>query len=1288
MKGGTILSQFKKEHVQDIYYLSPMQEGMLFHTLLHPGQGFYIEQISMQVKGSFQKNVLEKSMNVIIGRYDIFRTVFVHEKMKRPVQVVLKERSFQAEEIDLSGLSEAEQNERIEDYKRKDKEKGFNLSKDIPMRTAVFKKGQDRYEWVWSYHHILLDGWCFGIVVQELFEVYQALRENKPYSLGPVKPYKEYIKWLESQDKQKSLAYWEHHLAGFEGQTTFSEQRKKPEQAGNQPEELLFTLPKEDTEAFTQLAKAHHTTLSTALQAVWSVLLSRYQRSRDLIFGTVVSGRPADIQGVEHMVGLFINVVPKRVTFGAQTTFTKLVADLQKQALEAEPHQYVPLYDIQSHIAAPNLIDHIIVFENYPLQEANKQQEEKNLGFTMDDISVFEKSNYDLNLLASPGEEMLLKLAYNRNIFEPSFILQLKEQLLTAIREIIRNPEQPLADICVVSTKEKERLLHEFNGQVQQKPTGLTIPQWFEQYAEALPEQPAVSAAGRTLTYRELNEQANKVAHLLRKKNVGRGEPVALLFRRSPEMVIALLAVLKAGGAYLPIDPEYPEARIQYMLEDSGAVCMLTQEELAGQAASLSFHKNTILIDDPAVSAESGRNLEIAAEPDDLAYIMYTSGTTGKPKGNLTTHANITRVVKETNYISLSEKDTLLSLSNYAFDGFTFDVYGALLNGAKLVVADQATILHIGKLTETIQKENITVMFVTTALFNLLVDAGTEWMKGIRKVLFGGERSSVSHVKKAFAAMGPDRIIHVYGPTETTVFATFYPVNRMEDSAVSIPIGKPINETNAYILTENNRLQPIGAVGELCLSGTGVSRGYLNRPELTAEKFAPHPFNSGETMYRTGDLARWLPDGNIDFIGRIDDQVKIRGHRIELGEIEEELLRCQGVKEAVVTAMKGGNGDAALTAYVVPVQGAEISNEEVRRQLARKLPAYMVPAAYITLEELPLTANGKVNRRLLPEADGRPNSTGHRAPRNATEEKLAVIWSEVLGRQQIGIDENFFEIGGHSLKAMAVTSRMLKDLAIDVPVNVLFEMPTIEGLAAYIDQGGHADDVKKTVFNQESTRHLFAFPPVLGYGIMYSKLAAQMPEYKIHAFDFIESDNRAVRYAEAISGLQPEGPLTLIGYSAGCGLAFEVAQALEKNGRKVEKLLMIDSYMKNDVSDLEGRSIETDTAALMEANKDNEYMKIKAVANGIAKKMTAYYSYFVNLVHQGTVSSEIILIKSEQAKPLPAWLSSWEEGTESSYDEYQGVGRHDEMLADGFVKTNADLIRQILGERAAVIGGA
>ncbi|QHZ48658.1 non-ribosomal peptide synthetase [Bacillus sp. NSP9.1] len=1281
------MSQFKKEHVQDIYYLSPMQEGMLFHTLLHPGQGFYIEQISMQVKGSFQKEILEKSMNVIIDRYDIFRSVFVHEKMKRPVQVVLKQRTFAVQEIDLSGLSEKEQNEKIEEYKQKDKEKGFQLAKDIPMRTAIFKKGTDHYEWVWSYHHILLDGWCFGVVVQELFKVYNALRDNKPYSLPPVKPYKEYIKWLEQQDKQTSLAYWQTYLDGFEGQTTFREQRNKTEQPVSQPEELLFTLPKEDTEAFTRLAKAHNTTLSTALQAVWSVLLSRYQRSRDLIFGTVVSGRPAEINGVEHMVGLFINVVPKRVTFGGQTTFTELITDLQKQSLESEPHQYVPLYDIQSHIGAPDLIDHIIVFENYPLQEANKQQEEKNLGFTMGDVSVFEKSNYDLNLLASPGEEMLLKLAYNRNVYDSAFAVRLKEQLLTAIREIVSNPHQPLDDINVVPEEEKTRLLSELNPPADEEKARLTLPQWFEHYAEAIPEHPAVSAAGRTLTYAELNEQANRLARLLRKKNISRDKAVALFFRRSPEMVIAILAVLKAGGAYLPIDPEYPRERIQYMLEDSGAVCLLTQEELQDQAAQLSFTGETIAIDGPAASAESGDNLELDGRPETLAYIMYTSGTTGKPKGNLTTHANIARVVKETNYIDITQHDTVLSLSNYAFDGFTFDLYGALLNGGKLVIADQKTILHIKKLSETIQNENITVMFATTALFNLLVDEGTDWMKGLRKVLFGGERSSVRHVKKALAAMGHDRIIHVYGPTETTVFATFYPVNSVPDTAVSIPIGKPLNETGAYILTENGRLQPLGAVGELCISGAGVSRGYLNRADLTAAKFVPHPFQSGDIMYRTGDLARWLPDGNIDFIGRVDDQVKIRGHRIEIGEIEEQLLRLQSVKEAVVLTRRSESGDAVLAAYVVPTPEEDVSEEALRRGLARQLPAYMVPAGFVILEELPLTENGKVNRRFLPEATAPSEKADDREPRNETENKLAAIWSDVLGRPKIGVDENFFEIGGHSLKAMAVISRILKELGVDVPVHVMFDKPTIAHLAAYIENGGESGKAGKTVFNPESSRQVFAFPPVLGYGVMYGKLAEQLPEYKLCAFDFIESDDRIERFAEAIINFQPEGPLTLMGYSAGCALAFEVAQELEKNGRQVEKLLMIDSYMKNDVSDLKGRTIEDDVARLMEANQDNEYLQIKAVQQGIFKKMSAYYSYFVNVIHRGKVGADIHLIKSEETSPLPAWLSAWEEGTSASCRSYQGCGKHDEMLAAEFAERNAELIKPILEGRPARAGG-
>jgi amino acid adenylation domain-containing protein len=1283
------MSQFQKDQVADMYYLSPMQEGMLFHTLLHPGQSFYIEQISMRVKGSLRSDLLELSMNAMVERYDIFRTVFVHEKLKRPVQVVLKQRTFIVREIDLSALSIAEQEERILSYKQSEKEQGFDLSKDMPMRTVVFKKGRDDFEWIWSYHHILLDGWCFGIVVQELFQVYEALLLGRNYSLPSVRPYKAYIKWLEIQDKQQSLRYWDDYLSGFDGQTTFAEQRSTKQGLAREPEEALFSLSEEQTSTLAELARGQGVTLSTALQAVWAVLLSRYQQSDDLIFGTVVSGRPAEIPGVESMVGLFINVVPKRVNAATELSFAQLLSDIQSQSLQSEAHQYIPLYDIQSRAALPDLIDHIIVFENFPLQEVNKLQEEQSLGFTIGETAIFEKSNYDLNLLASPGKELLLKFAYNANVYDRAFILRLKEQLYEIIRQICRNPQIQLGAIRVVTDEEEQLLLKQFSSSHCAQPDHLTLTEWFERYAEETPEQIAVAYGDTSLTYSELNTQANRLARQLRAKGVTRGTIAALLVRRSPEMIVAILAILKAGGAYLPIDPEYPEQRIRFMLEDSGSPLLLTQHDLAGQpAAAAAYTGEQLFIDDPALYCGDGTNLAPAGEPDDVAYVIYTSGTTGQPKGILTTHANISRVVKHTNYIDISAADKLLSLSNYAFDGFTFDLFGALLCGATLVIAPGETILHTGQLMRLIEDKRITVMFTTTALFNVLVDAGDTWMRGLRKLLFGGERSSVGHVRKALRCMGPDKIIHVYGPTETTVFATFYPLDEIAEDAVTLPIGKPLNLTAAYILGPANQLQPVEAVGELCLSGAGVARGYLNRPELTEAKFVPHPFMPGEKLYRSGDLARWLPDGNIEFLGRIDDQVKIRGHRIELGEIEAQLLRYDGVKEAIVLAVNSDSGETSLCAYIVGLAGSGLSPDKLRSNLAQALPGYMVPPVCVLLERLPLTANGKVNRRLLPTVQATLSGSGEKTPpRNEMESKLAALWSEVLNVQHIGIHDNFFGLGGHSLKAMALCAQILKTLQTEVPVGVLFKSPTIAGLAAYLQSPGgdhHAGDSMEpemTILNPAADDNVFVFPPVLGYGIMFGDLAKQLPQCRLHAFDFIEQDDRIQQYTATIHDLQPAGPLVLLGYSAGCGLAFEVAKALEQRGRFVDMLIMVDSYKKTGIGDLQGRSVEQDVAALMEANKDNTYLQIESIRQGIVRKMTASYAYFVKLINSGQVSAQIHLICSDNGLSMPQWMSSWQAATSGSYREHQGFGKHDEMLQGRFAEANAALMCRIMQER-------
>ncbi|APP14651.1 peptide synthetase [Bacillus altitudinis] len=1270
------MSQFKRDQVQDMYYLSPMQEGMLFHTLHHQEKGFYVEQMDMNVKGTLRHDLLEKSMNIIVERYDIFRTVFLHEKVKRPVQVVLKNRPFQLDVVDIQDLSESEQLERIDRFKQKDQLRGFDLSKDLLMRASVFQTGPSSYRWIWSYHHILLDGWCFGLVVQELFAIYHALLHDIPYRLEPVKPYKEYIHWLEKQDKQASLEYWTQSLAGFEGQSTFKEQRKQTNE--HELGEIEWAMSKEETAALSELALQQNATLSSALQSVWSILLSRYQRSNDVLFGTVVSGRPADLAGVDRMVGLFINVIPRRIQLTDQMTFRSLLSETQQQSLAAEPHQYIPIYDIQAKAGQQQLIDHIVVFENVPA--AKKDEQESLLGFTVEDMNVYEKSNYDLNLLASPGEQLQLKLAFNQRAFDPAFVHKLKDQLTLLIRGTIKHPDQSVHTLTLVTKQEKQRMLEEWNAP-ELEHDQLYLTKWFEHNVRKQPNAVALSAGDHTMTYAELNEQANRLARHLQKNGVHHQTVTAILAERTPELIVSLLAVLKAGATYVPIDPDYPESRIQYMLKDSGATHLLTHSSFISQTRSLAFDGTYLFADDQEILLMSSENLPLEAGLDDTAYIMYTSGTTGQPKGIMTTHSNIARVVKNTNYLTILETDTLLSLSNSVFDGFTFDVYGALLNGAKLVLPQKETILDMGKLTELIKGEHISVMFVPTALFHLLVDEGTDWMRSVRKVLFGGERASVQHVRKAFDVMGKGRLLNVYGPTESTVFATYYPIDEaIPLEAHSIPIGKPLNQTGAYILSEHRQLQPIGMVGELCLSGKGLAKGYLNRPDLTKQVFIAHPFAAGERLYRTGDLAYFREDGLIEYAGRVDDQVKIRGHRIELTEIEANLLMHQGVKQAVLLADHDETNHTRLLAYITCDDAWKGKLDDIKSRLKERLPAYMLPHELIELENLPLTPNGKVDKRQLPKPEAPQGNRRVKLPANEVEQKLLVMWREVLEREDISTDDHFFELGGHSLKAMSLLSKVSKEFEVQVPIHLLFETPTIEALSHYI-QHQDGETAGYLVFNESQTSTVFALPPLPGYGFIYQEAAKTLDDVRLVAFDFIETNNRMAQYVQHIQHLQPKGPLTLMGYSGGCYLAFELVQALEQGGRTVEKVIMIDSYKKIGESDLEGRSIDDDIEAIVHQTKQSELAQGEIVQEALAQKTRAYYETFVKGVNQGKIQADITFIQSEEQIAIPDWMEEWTQATAGSFTQYQGYGRHADMFKHKeCAAQNAKLIKHIVNQ--------
>ncbi|MCY7580215.1 MULTISPECIES: non-ribosomal peptide synthetase [Bacillus] len=1270
------MSQFKRDQVQDMYYLSPMQEGMLFHTLHHQEKGFYVEQMDMNVKGTLRHDLLEKSMNIIVERYDIFRTVFLHEKVKRPVQVVLKNRPFQLDVVDIQDLSESEQLERIDRFKQKDQLRGFDLSKDLLMRASVFQTGPSSYRWIWSYHHILLDGWCFGLVVQELFAIYHALLHDIPYRLEPVKPYKEYIQWLEKQDKQASLEYWTQSLAGFEGQSTFKEQRKQTNE--HELGEIEWAMSKEETAALSELALQQNATLSSALQSAWSILLSRYQRSNDVLFGTVVSGRPSDLAGVDRMVGLFINVIPRRIQLTDQMTFRSLLSETQQQSLAAEPHQYIPIYDIQAKAGQQQLIDHIVVFENVPA--AKKDEQESLLGFTVEDMNVYEKSNYDLNLLASPGEQLQLKLAFNQRAFDPAFVRKLKDQLTLLIKGAIKHPDQSVHTLTLVTKQEKQRMLEEWNAP-ELEHDQLYLTKWFEHNVRKQPNAVALSAGDHTMTYAELNEQANRLARHLQKNGVGHQTVTAILAERTPELIVSLLAVLKAGATYVPIDPDYPESRIQYMLKDSGATHLLTHSSFINQTRSLAFDGTYLFADDQEILLMSSENLPLEARLDDTAYIMYTSGTTGQPKGIMTTHSNIARVVKNTNYLTILETDTLLSLSNSVFDGFTFDVYGALLNGAKLVLPQKETILDMGKLTELIKGEHISVMFVPTALFHLLVDEGTDWMRGVRKVLFGGERASVQHVRKAFDVMGKGRLLNVYGPTESTVFATYYPIDEaIPLEAHSIPIGKPLNQTGAYILSEHRQLQPIGMVGELCLSGKGLAKGYLNRPDLTKQVFIAHPFAAGERLYRTGDLAYFREDGLIEYAGRVDDQVKIRGHRIELTEIEANLLMHPGVKQAVLLADHDETNHTRLLAYITCDDAWKGKLDDIKSRLKERLPAYMLPHELIELENLPLTPNGKVDKRQLPKPEAPQGNRRVKLPANEVEQKLLVMWREVLEREDISTDDHFFELGGHSLKAMSLLSKVSKEFEVQVPIHLLFETPTIEALSRYI-QHQDGETAGYLVFNESQTSTVFALPPLPGYGFIYQEAAKTLDDVRLVAFDFIETNNRMAQYVQHIQHLQPKGPLTLMGYSGGCYLAFELVQALEQVGRTVEKVIMIDSYKKIGESDLEGRSIDDDIEAIVHQTKQSELAQGEIVQEALAQKTRAYYETFVKGVNQGKIQADITFIQSEEQIAIPDWMEEWTQATTGSFTQYQGYGQHADMFKQKeCAAQNAKLIKHIVNQ--------
>jgi amino acid adenylation domain-containing protein len=1034
--------------IENVYPLSPLQEGIYYHWLVSPQSPVYFDQMSYVLQGQLDIEKIEAAYQKLVARHAILRTFFTQEFGDKALQVVRSDIGGNFVYQDCAAIQGFDPAV----FKAEDRAKGFNLESGSQMRLTVLALGNDRHEFIWSFHHILMDGWCVGILVGEFFQFYTGLLQGIEPIMERVTPYATYIEWLGKTEQQESIDYWKGYLQGYESMCDLPKSSDLPGQSYQLKEEQIL-LDKATRQAIQALCAATGITENTFMQVVWGLLMTRYNNTNDVVFGTVVSGRPAEVEGVETMIGLFINTVPVRLRVGDTDTVLDLLKAQHEASIESTPHHYSQLAQIQAECSpGQELVSHILVFENYPVQKMIEQdieaQQGASQGLQLLSTHSYEQTSYDFNLIVVPGADMVIRFSYNANVHDAANIARIKAHLLNVMQQVLDNQGMLANDVRYLGQEEEAQLLQTFNQTAAPYPSTETLAHLFEAQVAATPSKTALIFGDNSYTYAQLNEQANRLAAcLLAKQNLQPNDCVGIMLPKSDLLVIAILGVLKAGAAYVPVDVENPPARNEFIVQETGIQLLVTLPELA---AAATYFTGTVITPEAVAATPATGNPVMATGADDLAYIMFTSGSTGTPKGVVMPQKGAVRLVKSPNYIQFTGNEVLLTTAAQSFDACIFEYFGMLLNGGTVVVCGNDLLLDEQQLGAAIKAYGITTLWLTTGLLNQLVDRGLFIFEGLQTVLTGGDRVSPHHIYQLRQHCPVLEIVHMYGPTENGVFSTSFTVG---DVAGNIAIGKPIANSTAYIMNQQRQLAAIGVIAEIYVGGDGLAKGYLNLPELTAEKFVPNPFAPGERLYRTGDLGRWLPDGNIEFIGRRDGQVKIRGFRVEVGEIENALASFPGITGAVVAVRHTGDGDKELIAYVS--SKAPINDSTVLRiHLAGLLPHYMVPTFFVQLDELPLNVSGKVDRRRLPDPEGLGLGSGveYVAPRNEIEEKLAAIWKEILGRDKIGVKDNFFAIGGHSLKATRMISQVRKVFNVSITLPVLFSNPTIEYLATEIDK--------------------------------------------------------------------------------------------------------------------------------------------------------------------------------------------------------------------------------------------